>query len=336
VAKFTEDKVSEISWVPADQLSRTARQYATLKPSGLFTGVAVDQVGVNVGHAALYGIVLRIMTGSIDADGGESVAARIMPMKGKKEGIPLRDAHIQMVEKLSQENRKKQLGADKYKVMCWPYWEQVSPYYEKMYGAPRMMSCHLFLSPTPLVWRAILTEKPYPIKAIIDWTSNPMVWAPNTKLVHEATTSPKLELHVTCDHYMTPTAAVSDYVFPIASKTLENPLMANGEDTFLHWALGEAVVEPLGERKGDFDFWTGLATRMGLKEYFPWETKEEFINYRLAPIGLTLKEAMKPPYNGVLMPDWHPKMYAETNPRTGRIRGFSTISGRCEIWNTAL
>ncbi len=161
-------------------------------------------------------------------------------------------------------------------------------------------------------------------------------YAANTRLVHEASTSPKLELHVTCDHYMTPTAALSDYVFPIASKTLEQPLMANGEDAFLHWALGEQIVKPLGERKGDYDFWRGLATRFGLEEYFPWETKEEFINYRLAPIGLTLDEAMRPPYNGVLMPNWRPKMYAEIYPNTGKLRGFSTISGRCEIWNVAL
>jgi len=204
-----------------------------------------------------------------------------------------------------------------------------------MYGAPRMMSSHLFLAPTPLIWRAILTEKPYPVKAVIDWSSNPMIWAPNTKLVHEASLSPNLELHVTCDHYMTPTAALSDYVFPIASKTLEQPIMANGEDTMIHWSLGEQVVKPLGERKGDFDFWTGLATRFGLQEYFPWKTKEEFINYRLSPIGITLDEAMKPPYNGVLMPDWRPKMYAEKDS-TGNSKGFSTISGRCEIWNTAL
>jgi anaerobic selenocysteine-containing dehydrogenase len=239
------------------------------------------------------------------------------------------------VENLPKEARKKQLGADKYKVMCWPYWEQCSPYYEKMYGVPRQQS-HLFLSPTPLVWKAILTEQPYPIKAVIDWCSNPMLWAGNTKRIHQAFTSPKLELHVTCDHYMTPTAALSDYVFPIASKTLEQPCMTNGEDAFIQWNLGEQIVKPLGERRGDYDFWAGLARRLGLKEYFPWETKEDFINYRLEPVGLTVNEAVQPPYNGVLMPDFRPQIYAEKDPKTGRPTGFSTVSGRCEIWNTAL
>lgn len=336
VDEWTEEKASEISWVPEDQIRRTAKMYATIKPSGLFTGVSIDQVGRNVGHAALYGMILRIITGNIDIPGGEFIGSRVLPIKGKREGIPRRECMVQMEDKLPQEQRKKQLGADKYKVMCWPYWEFVNPYYKEMYGAPRCMSCHLFLVPTPLIWRAVLTGKPYPIKAIIDWNSNPLVWAPNTKLVHKAFKSPNLELHVVCDHYLTPTAALADYVFPIASKTLEQPLMGNGEDAWNHWNLAESVVEPLGERKGDFDFWKGLAVRFGLEEYFPWKTKEDFINWRLEPIGLTLKEALEPPYNGFLMPESKPKLYEERDPKTGKVRGFSTISGRCEIWSTAL
>lgn len=336
VSTYTEEKVSEISWIPADQIRRTARLYATNRPAGIFTGVSIDQVGRNVGHAALYGMICRIITGNIDEAGGEMIAARVLPIKGKKVGIPRRDAEVQLVEKLPVEQRRKQLGADKYKVMCWPYWECVNPYYQRMYGLPRMMSCHLFLVPAPLIPRAILTGKPYPIKAVINWTSNPMIWAPNTKLWYKAFKSPNLELHVVCDHYMTPTAALADYVFPIASKTLEQPMMCNGEDTYVHWSMGEQVLQPLGERRSDFDFWRGLAVRFGLEEYFPWKTKEEYINWRLEPIGLTLKETLQPPYNGVLMPDVRPRMYAEKDPKTGKLRGFSTISGRCEIWSTAL
>jgi anaerobic selenocysteine-containing dehydrogenase len=336
VSSWTEDKVSEISWVPADQISRTARLYATKKPSGLMTGVAVDQVGRNVGYANLGALILRIITGNIDVVGGDPIGGRALPVKGRKEGVPIRDSMIQLEEKLPSQQRAKQIGADKYKIMCWPYWEFVNPYYRKMYGIPRCMSCHLFLAPTPVLFRSVLTGKPYPVKAIINWTSNPMVWAPNTKLVYKALKSSNLELHVVCDHYMTPTAALADYVFPIASKTLEQPVMANGEDAWLHWAIGEQVLKPMDDRKSDFDFWKGLAVRFGLKDFFPWKTKEEFINWRLEPVGLTIKEAVQPPFNGVLRPDWRPKMYAERDPNTGRIRGFSTISGRCEIWSTAL
>jgi anaerobic selenocysteine-containing dehydrogenase len=36
----------------------------------------------------------------------------------------------------------------------------------------------------------------YPVKAMITWGSNPMMWAANTKATYHALKSPNLELHV--------------------------------------------------------------------------------------------------------------------------------------------
>ena len=91
------------------------------------------------------------------------------------------------------------------------------------------MCGHAFSVAEPLIWRSILDSKPYPTKALITWTSNPLLNAANTKLVYKALKSPNLELHVVLEHFMTPTALLADYVLPSASK-LERGILSTTED----------------------------------------------------------------------------------------------------------
>ena len=133
------------------------------------------------------------------------------------------------------------------------------------------------------------------MKAMITWGSNVLLNGGDVKTIYKALKSPNLDLHVVLEHVMTPTALLADYVMPIASK-LEKPCCHTHED-FAPWiACGEAAVEPLGERHGDYHFWKGLAERLGFGEYFPWQTEEELADYRLAPLGLTFKEVATKKY----------------------------------------
>jgi len=57
----------------------------------------------------------------------------------------------------------------------------------------------------PSIYRAALTGKPYPVRAMITLSSNPMVTVPNTRLVYQALKS--LDLYVVADFFMTPAAS---------------------------------------------------------------------------------------------------------------------------------
>ncbi len=72
----------------------------------------------------------------------------------------------------------------------------------------------------PTVYRAMLSSKPYPVRAAYTVSSNPMITMPNTKLIHQALKS--LDLYVVNDLFMTPSAELADYVLPAAS-WLERP-----------------------------------------------------------------------------------------------------------------
>ena len=123
--------------------------------------------------------------------------------------MAIRDSMLQLEEKCPPEQRRKQLGADRFKLMTWPAYEISSKLYKERFGITQCMSGHDFLSHQPSIWRAILTGKPYPIKAMLTWSSNPLLNAANTKLVYQALKSPNLELHVVLEHWMTPTALSS-------------------------------------------------------------------------------------------------------------------------------
>jgi len=63
--------------------------------------------------------------------------------------------------------------------------------------------------------KAIIEEKPYPIKAVFFILSNPLHSYPNASEVFQALN--KLEFMVVSEIFMTPTAALADIVLPAAT-----------------------------------------------------------------------------------------------------------------------
>jgi anaerobic selenocysteine-containing dehydrogenase len=328
-AEYTPAKVAEITWIPAEKIVASARMYATNWPAALKFGSATDMLGLNSIRVDQARICLRAITGNLAVGGGETAEGPGPIIDGK---MGIRDCMLQLADKVDPEQRKKQIGSDRFKLMTWPGYEIMSKYHEATYGIPYPMSAHNFLSVQPLIWKAILEEKPYPIKAMITWASNVLLNSGGTKTIYRALKSPNLELHVVLEDFMTPTALLADYVVPIASK-LEKPVCHTHEDFAPVLACGEAAVEPLGERKQDYLFWKGLATRLGFGEYFPWKDEEDLADYRLAPLGLTFKEVATKKY---ILTSTEPWTYEKINPRTGKPTGFATVSGKVELYSNVL
>jgi thiosulfate reductase/polysulfide reductase chain A len=328
-AEYPPEKVAEITWIPAEKIVESAKIYATNKPSVLIEGVACDQIGLNSIRVEQARNCLRAITGNFALNGGQPVQWA-GPVRDGVYGI--RDSLLQLDEKCPPEKRKKQLGSDRFKLMSWEAWEIVDKYYRNLYGVPLNMSAHNVMAPQVLVWPAILEGKPYPVKAMMTWAANPLVYGANTKLIYKAMKSPNLALHVAMDMVMTPTAMLADYVLPAASK-LEKPCCHTHEDFTNYFTCGERAVEPLGERRSDYDFWRGLAVRLGFEEYFPWETEDDLNEHRLKPLGLTFHEAATERY---LVSNVHAPTYEDINPKTGKPYGFATPSGKIELYSNVL
>ena len=175
--------------------------------------------------------------------------------------------------------------------------------------------------------KQILTEKPYPIKALINSAGNPVVTLPDPNKFKEALK--KLDLFVVIDLFMTETAELADIFLPAAS-FLETTAMGSytvqGNYGMPFIQLRRKVIEPLGEAKTDWVIWSELARKMGMGEHFPWTTDEEMLDMMFQPSGFTYDFFAAQPngfrYRGKVI---------TTTPQK-----FRTPSGKIEIYSDTL
>jgi anaerobic selenocysteine-containing dehydrogenase len=201
------------------------------------------------------------------------------------------------------------------------------------------------------IFNAILDERPYPIKALLNFGSNTVMSNADSRRGREAMKS--LEFAVAADLFMTPTAELCDYVLP-ATSFLE---MANVTSAFEHRPRGKthlqyraAVVEPLGERRSDTWMIFELAKRLGFSEQFWNGDVEAGYAYELQPSGVTLEQLKTSP-GGISLPkeptyEKHAQHVSSNPPLTkgdkagfasganqrSRARGFATPSKKVELY----
>ncbi|MEM3551499.1 MAG: molybdopterin-dependent oxidoreductase [Candidatus Bathyarchaeia archaeon] len=315
VANYSLEKVSEITWVSKDKILDGARMYATVKPAALTWGLGCDKQGVNLTHTARARSILRAITGNLDVKGGDLIGL------SHQLGRVVSDFEMELNEMLPSEKRRKQLGSDSYRLFSYPGWELISKAVGKApqtYLKPPSAQMTAQAHPRAL-WRAITEGKPYPVKAMIILGGNPLLSLANTRLVYNALK--RLELLVVMDYYMTPTAELADYVLPAASTLERSDISIRGPRVF---ACPKAL-EPLHERRSDYEFWRGLGLRLGQEEYWPWETPEEVCDYRLKPLNITFKELVE-----------RYEVFAPPEYRKYEKYGFGTPSGKVEIYSTIL
>jgi thiosulfate reductase/polysulfide reductase chain A len=321
VQEYSPRTVAGVTGIPEDRVMESARIFGTSKPAIILGGVGTDQIGFNATRVEQAAACLMAVTGNLDIPGG-----RLIPMypgveiDGKR---PLRDSELELTEKLPKEQRRRQIGGEKFRLTGYSGYEAWAPNYLKTYGIPAP-TMHTLSANEPMIYRGIIKNDPDHIRALISWASNLLVRTGNTKLVYEALTSQNLELSVVLDLTLTPSAQVADYVIPSAS-CFERPYWTTWEDFSDVCCFGEQAIEPMGERKDDFYFWRGLGIRLGQEEYWPWKTHEEVMEYRAKPIGYSFEKLTK--CSG-LAPAFNFRKYEK--------RGFATHTGKFELYSTVL
>ncbi|MBI5894684.1 MAG: molybdopterin-dependent oxidoreductase [Desulfobacterales bacterium] len=305
--------MEEITWVPKEKMIEVARLFATSKPAYLTFGVATCHLGGGAVMPAVVGkCILRAITGNLDVKGGSSFCE--YPVSSYMDEV-----HWDKV--IGHPTRKR----DNVSAHRWPvasvkafgmFKEAQGKVFPKGAGY-----CHYFLYPgSRYIWSAILEEDPYPLKAVILHNSNPLVVLGNGKRIYQAMKSPNLELLVCMDRWMTPSAQLADYVLP-AADALERPQLDNTWGFFGGFFGREKAVEPLYERREDYELWRDLGKRLGQAEYWP-DTMEKWFDKILKSGGVTFKELVAMDTTGIV-----------TTPEYGlhKKRGFATFSGKVEL-----
>ena len=297
-AEFAPERSEKIHWVPAQKVWQTALLLAHNRPVSMYMWNGVGQhtnaTQTSRAIASLYALI-----GDFDRRGG-NVSFPKVPVNdvGGKEFLP-KEAGAMRVGR-----ERKPLGPPAKPGNCAAY----------------------------DIFNAILDEKPYPIKALLNFGSNTIMSNADSRRGRAAMEA--LEFGVAADLFMTPTAELCDYVLP-ATSFLE---MANVTYAFEHRPNGKthlqyraAVVEPLAERRPDTWIIFELAKRMGFAEQFWHGDIEAGYAYELQPSGVSLEQLKSAP-GGISLPA-PPVFEKHAKPaKDGRARGFATPSKKVELY----
>lgn len=314
-AHYPLDRVSKITWIPEADIRQAAEWYATLKPGVTNHGMGLEHQANSI-EALHAHFALAAICGNVDVKGGDIFTT---PYPGI-----VHEQEVAAHERLSSEQIEKTLGMDRFRLLSRKGFDLAQENLSRVWGnEANARSSYEAFAHGPTIYRAVLTGKPYPVRGMITLSSNPMVTVPNTKLVYEALKS--LDLYVTVDFFMTPSAQLADYVLP-ATTYLERPWI---------WAYSgivgseRAMPKTLAgqyDRRDDYDIWRELGLQMGQEADWPWETLEEHYDYRLAPIGVTFAEFMKE--GGFLSSRKEYRRYESL--------GFATQTGKLELYSKVL
>jgi thiosulfate reductase/polysulfide reductase chain A len=318
LALYTPAYAEEITGVQAEDIVKAARLYATSAPASLYSGRGIDQLGPNSfpTHRAL--AILRAITGNLDCPGASHLSE--MP-----DFIP--EVDFELSEDLLKAPPR-QLGKDKLLLQTYEGYRRIREL--TLRHNKRLPMRYLTSAHPNLVWRAMITGEPYPVRSLIVMASNPLLTQADTHLVYQALKS--LDLLVVLELFQTPTAMLADYILPSAG-ILERPLLETKAGTANIAYGGEQAVEPYYERRPDFDFWKGIGLRLGQEKYWPWETYQDALASTFSPLGLTWEEFCD---TGLYWQTNQYDQYAEIDPISGRPRGFATKSGKVELFNELL
>jgi anaerobic selenocysteine-containing dehydrogenase len=282
IENYPPEKAAELTWVDAETIRNAARLYASCSPGACINFMQGLEEHVNC-TSAMRGICcLMAITGNLDVRGGNVWLPFWNEMLGPRLTGPD-----------PPQQREKKLGD----LRLYP------------------------VSQPTAVWKAIITEKPYPIKAYVSIQGNPLSWSENPAYVEKALR--KIEFLVVMDYFLSPTAQLADIVLPSAHWT-ERDYIAE-ELCGRYFFAQQRAINPLYERKSDITFMRELG-RLIAPDWWPWRTDEEMFDFQLEPYNITWKELQD---RWVLLTA--PEIY-----RKYEDHGFETPSGLVELYSNVL
>jgi len=287
VQEYPPDRVEEITWVPAEKMKEAARLYARTKPACIQWGVAIEQTINCIDNNRIL-TDLMAMTGNLDIPGGNvfCVPPPIWPI-GK----------YSLHSYLPSEQGDKRLGGNLY----------------------RLANMIAVLTPK-VIWDAIITGEPYPVKAIMFHGTNPVVTRANAKEVYKALK--EVDFMSVADFFMTPTAELADIVLPAATWLEIDDV---GGYLFRHgYAFARQAVVQIGECWSDHKIFNELGRKMDQENYWSYD-EEGDLDSILEPSGLKFQQFKD---MGYLKGEMIYKKYEQ--------KGFFTPTGKVEIYSTIM
>ncbi len=298
-SRYRADASAAITSVPAEKVNAAAHLLAANRPLSMFMHNGVGQ-HTNATQTSRAIATLYALIGDIDRQGGNVVfpKAPVAAVNGK--------------DLLPKEMAAQRIGRER-----------------KPLGPPaKPGNCAAYD-----IFTAILEDRPYPVKALLNFGSNTVMSTGDSERAREAFRA--VDFAVAAELFMTPTAALCDYVLPVTS-FLEMANMAAGfthrPQGKLHLQYRPTVVAPLAERRSDTWIIFELAKRVGLADQFWNGDVEAAYEHELEPSGISLSRLKAAPGGITVAGIPRYTKYAEVKDN-GQPRGFNTPDKKVEIYS---
>jgi anaerobic selenocysteine-containing dehydrogenase len=247
VQRYTPEWAEEITWIPAEDIRKLARLFATTKGASIFQGTCTqDQTANGTQNSRAFG-VLQAITGNINVPGGWVMSP---PPRFGNPGFSLGGDPI---------------GSDEYPLF-FDLWGRKAPY-----GVVTMVPESI----------------PEKLKAFLVEGGNPLVSMPDTNTFREAFQKLELlvvhDLFMTdtakLAHYVLPACSHLEkwgigYTYNVCH-------------CLPYLILRKKCIEPLHESWSEWRYLTELGHRLGVGEKLPWKSEEEFVSFMLEPTGFS-------------------------------------------------
>ncbi|HUV77281.1 MAG TPA: molybdopterin-dependent oxidoreductase [Desulfobacterales bacterium] len=161
------------------------------------------------------------------------------------------------------------------------------PRFDKV-GTPEFPLPELRFGVAQMLPYAILNEDPNPLKALFIHRFEPLLSMPDTTLTRKA--FDKLDLIVTIEINYSDTAWYSDVILPEPTylERLDPVQQANGLKPQLF--LSSPAVKPRYDSREGTLILKQIGERLGLGEYFPYDSMEDYVRWQLEPTGFKLED----------------------------------------------
>ena len=273
VEEFTPEKVSEITWVPAEKIEAAAKLWGEETPGAFITSAAPTVHGSNAGNTQRSLFLLAALAGNLDVTGG-------LPIN---QGLPFTAFADTMAFERVDLYGKQKLQAKRFDLEDFPVWA----YYNKNMQANRFPE--------------YVDEGK--IDVMMMWGGNAMMW-PQSKLYQEAIG--KIPFSAAADYYIRPwTHNFMDILLP-AAMCYERmaPFAVFGRKIYLR----EPVVEPAGEAREDYQIVLELGCKLGYEEECFGGSVEAALENILETtgLGITMQDLRDHPEGYVVPSDGKP------------------------------
>jgi len=297
VAAYTPALATQLTGVPADAITAAALLYAD-GPSTFVSGHGIDAFSAGVQTYRAFHCLVAI-SGNVDRAGGNR---RIRPPRGFS-------TYLEVLHRpefrLPRDVEEQTVGAAQFPLWAGPKGWQTA--------------CH-----NPSMISAILTGKPYPVRALYVSGVNIAVTYPDTARTQEALRA--LDFLAVATHDMTPTAELADLVLPKTTALEEEEVsLAPGGSTVLYT---RPAVPPRGAARCDLDIAVALIERLTqrgalTKNFLPWRNQRAFNAFILGDSGISLEELQR-------------TGYVQVPSRPSADVPFATRSGKIELFSETL